>query len=356
MYLLNVFVILCLLQPSSSQPNTPRLDHSINPVTTSQFSGWGSQPFSSSFSGETAATTTSNKWGPSVNTGPAASNNNNNSNMQSAWGSQSPSLSNQLHKPVAAQPDWGMPTGTTSTTQWGVPSTPVTQADQDSWGQAKLLPNAGTDGWGQPQPTVSTSPSQGATNTPSSAPSAQQLTQWGQPTSHSSSAPTAWQSTPTNTSSSASNQPVSSPVPSTSASTVQQSQWGATTSTGQPVDTVSPTTTTTTAVATQQPGAGVVAAPTSWAGAAAKGLPKPLPKPQEPVDPAKIALEQSINTPDGWGRVPVRQDTSWGKPPEKNKQDESNQWHSTQNNGTCSTLVYCVLSSSCLWKPLIFSS
>lgn len=323
-----------MLQPGGSQPNTPRLEHPSNAVTSSQLTGWSSHPFSSSFSGDTtsAATTSSNKWGVTP-----ASNNNNNSNMQSAWGSQSPNLSKQpqqslpQHKPsAAASLDWSMPTGSALTTQWGMPSTPVTQAEPDSWGQPNIIPDAGTDGWAQSTTTSSgSSQSQGATNTPSSV-SNTQLAQWGQPTSHSSSTPNAWQSTPTNMSS-ASNQfqPVSSSGPnSSSSSTVQQSQWGATTSAAAPSTNVvsQPTTTS----ATQEAAA---PAPTSWAGAAAKGLPKPVPKPQEPVDPAKVALEQSINTPEGWGRVPVRQDTSWGKPPEKNKQDESNQWHSTQNNG-----------------------
>ncbi|XP_067950415.1 trinucleotide repeat-containing gene 6C protein-like isoform X2 [Watersipora subatra] len=296
-------------QPSNSQPNTPRLDHSTNPVTTSQFTGWGTQSLSSTFSDTTNAS--SNKWST------APTSNNNNSNMPSPWGSQSP---NQRVPQSSHTSDWGMPTGSSSTTQWGMPSTPVTQAEQDSWGQPKLLPNAGTDGWGQ-----TASASSGQPITPSSAPSAQP-SQWGPSTSHSSSPATAWQSTPSNPST-VSNPPDA--VNDTSASTAQQSQWGATTSAGAS-NTVSPPTTTS---STQETGA-ASAAPTSWAGAAAKGLPKSLPKPQEPVDPAKVALELTINNPEGWGRVPVRQDTSWGKTPEKTHQDESNQWHSTQNNGT----------------------
>lgn len=238
----------------------------------------------------------------------------------------------------------------TGTSQWGLPSATTSTRNnpdqQDSWGQPKQLPNAGTDGWGQ-QVT-----SAGGQSNPSSA-NAAHMSQWGQPASYPSSS--AWPSTNSgDTAQRTQPLPVSSQAgsavtsgadmsgamsdsPTTSASAVtQQSQWGATTSAGgqlpqADIAITSPASSISGGMAS--PNKDSTGTPTSWAGAAAKGLPKALPKPPEPVDPVKLAIEQTINNPEGWGRVPVRQDTTWGKPPEKKKQDDSNQWQAAPNNG-----------------------
>ena len=247
--------------------------------------------------------------------------------------------------------------------QWGLPTGPSTgnndSDQQDSWGQPNRLPNAGTDGWGQ-------SVSSGGQSNPSSA-NAAHLSQRGQPPSVTSQPSSTW---PTTNNSGAAggvgNQQSQSLLPQSSASaavstaavssisavaaggvasastgslnitspsTVSQSQWGATTSTGIPSEAglTSPSSSISGGLAS--PSKDGSTAPTSWAKAAAAGLPKAPPKPPEPVDPVKLAIEQTINNPEGWGKMPVRQDTSWGKPPEKKKQDDSNQWQAAPNNG-----------------------
>lgn len=264
--------------------------------------------------------------------------------MQTAWGSQSPSLNRQQ----SSTESWGIPSASpmTGTSQWGLPSSTTSTGNsdsdqQDSWGQPNRLPNAGTDGWGQ-------SSSSGGQSNPSSANA--HLSQWGQPQSATQPSST-WPTTnsggsnqqsqpllPQSTTASVSSMSVAAAAsPSsgsliTSSSTVSQSQWGATSSTGQPsAGLTSPTSSASGGLASPSKEG---SAPTmSWANAAAAGLPKAPPKPPEPVDPVKLAIEQTINNPEGWGKMPVRQDTCWGKPPEKKKQDDSNQWQAAPNNG-----------------------
>lgn len=277
-------------------------------TSNSQLTGWEQPAFPATFGGDVS----SSKWGTT-----------NISSTQSAWGSQSPSLTKQQ-----AMSEWGMPPPSTtsmSSMQWGLPSN---IDGEDSWGQPKCLPNTGADGWGS---SVSTSSSQ-----PNPSSSGAQGNQWGQPTSHSPPSSSVWAST-----GGMSNQQPSVSVPSSmsSDSTASSKQWGANNAASQlntasSMENTSHSTFSST-VATASTAAVSASTPTSWAGAAAKGLPKAQPKPPEPVDPVQLQIEQSINSPDGWGRTPIRQDTCWGKAPEMKKQDDSNQWQAAPNNGRC---------------------
>lgn len=261
-----------LLLQSGSQQNTPRLDHANNPATTSQFSGWGSQPFPSSYNTDAQSGST-NPW-------PAT--NNNTLSLNSAWGSQSSNMNRQG-------------------SEWTIPS--------------------GTECWGQ-SPATSQS-------TPSSA--SAQLNQWGTPSSHAPST-TAWSTVPTNGSTANQASSVATTSASSSSASTATQQWGANSVTGQSSTLSTPTPPNAAIPSLSSPQSESSTTPTSWAGAAAKGLPKPVPKPLEPVDPVKQMIEKMINSPDGWGR-PVDQGTPWAGMPEKNKQDESNKWQPTQNNG-----------------------
>ena len=294
-------------------------------TSSSQFPGWEQQAFPATFSGGGGddVSLSSGKWGTS-----------NMSSTQSAWGSQSPSLTKQQ-----SMSEWGAPSTTSmSSTQWGLPSA----ADsEDSWGQPKCLPNSGTDSWGMSAPSSSAANTSSSQSNPSS--TGAQASQWGQPTSHSPPS-SVWGSN-----SGMSNQQPSVSVPTAGGDSTASKQWGANTAAGQPNSTSSMENASSAFTSTNP--AVSASTPTSWAGAAAKGLPKAQPKPPEPVDPVQLQIEQSINSPDGWGRMPIRQDTSWGNSPEMKKQDDSNQWQAAPNNGTCPSVRPCVVCLSVQPSP-----
>lgn len=325
-----------------SNSNNSRIDSIGSSHSSNQFSGWGQTSFpSATFSSDVNSGQTS--WGTSL------------SNMQpSSWGSQSPSLNKQQN----AMSDWGSSVSG-SANHWGLSNTSSSTSEEDSWGQPKRLPNAGTDGWGQPSSLSSANQSN-----PSNS-STQQPSQWGQPTKSSTQSPSPTSGWPSsdgsnNSSSNGSNnqQPAAANVPTSnsSSSAASSKQWGANPTTGSQ-NATSPSSASNQGFgsATSATVTNSSSTPTSWAGAAAKGLPKAQPKPPEPaLDPIQLQIEQSINSPDGWGRVPVRQDTSWGKGPEKKKQDDSNQWQATPNNGKHSShpssyVVYIISSILILW-------
>ena len=215
----------------------------------------------------------------------------------SGWGSPCPSPN-----PGAGTEAWGAPDNKNNPPQaWGQPNSKANSSTPTGWSQsdAKSTPPASggwgdvpadsssqmSSGWGQPPPKSSPSP-------------------WGQ--SSQSTTPPQWAS------GGAANPPVSQPsgwgagaAGATIPAAASQGAWGG----GGPVGTKPP------------PAPSQQSQPTSWAQAAGRGLyaqqqsKPPTPSAVNPVapqsDPKDHFIAQAVNSHDGWGKRPIRQDTSW---------------------------------------------
>lgn len=234
---------------------------------------------------------------------------------------------------------WGSSQSSSSSLGWNTPSS-ASQPEPSGWGSPCPSPNpgAGTEAWGAHD--HKSNPPQ-AWGQPNSKANSSTPTGWGQPDAKTTPPASAgWGDVPSDVSSSTSSgwgQPAPKPSPSpwgqqTQSSTPpqwggagaanppnQSSQWGAASGAsvppagnqgawggGGPVGSKPP------APPNQQP--------TSWAQAAGRGLyAQQQNKPPTPVNPVSQAqpdpkdhfIAQAVNSHDGWGKRPVRQDTSW---------------------------------------------
>ena len=223
-------------------------------------------------------------------------------------------------------------------TSWGDSSRPPSADHSSGWGSLPPTgpdPNAGTESWGRP----SDKPPQAWGG------SSQALGGWGQPSGP---PPQRWGETAGGAAdgaasgwgSSAGSKPAGPAGPSQLSAGPSAGTAGPSMGPGGP--SMGPS------GPSMGPGAtGPGQYPSTWAQAACKGLPqtemKSLTPPCEPpiiLNPKEQFIAQAINSHEGWGKRPIRQDTSWeieDSPRQQRRNsgsDDGSHWPATNNNGT----------------------
>ena len=255
--------------------------------------------------------------GLGISTSTAGSYSTDSSKSMDQWGSsQNSSSSLGWNTPSSAsQPEpsgWGSPCPSPNpgagTEAWGAPENKSNPPQ--AWGQPNSKANNAPAGWGQPDAKSNPSSSAGWGDLPSDS-SSNSGSGWGQPPSKPSPSPwgqqsqsnqAQWGGAAANPAPAPSSQWGAGASGSNVAPTGSQGAWGG----GAPVGSKPP------APPNQQ------SQPTSWAQAAGRGLyaqqnkpPTPVNPTSQPPDPKECYIAQVVNSHDGWGKRPIRQDTSW---------------------------------------------
>ncbi len=212
----------------------------------------------------------------------------------SGWGSPSPSPI-----PGAGTEAWGAPDpGKGAPQAWGQPNTKANSSAPSGWGQSDAKISAPSpSNWGDIPPPPDDTPATGWGAPPKPSPSP-----WGQPPQ--SNTQSQWGAPAAN--------PPSNPQP--------QSHWGsagAASGSGTPGTPDGPSAWGSSGpVGSKPPPNPQSQPPTSWAQAAGRGLYAQQQKPPTPAapptpDPKEQYIASVVNSSDGWGKCPIRQDTSW---------------------------------------------